>query len=578
MPERLELTKNVQFYKPISKITKNLINDLLKKGCENKEQGKRYVINKIREIVEIDNISATFSIRVYPTTRPVFFMDDDLEDRIYAFLILIELNGYLLVLSKSCANIQAKLNENFELVQNTELSKLITQDAEFQKLALKNMTVSGKAIRNRSYEAENLKGVFSIYAAGRSIPYHIKVREHGTIKSLSSTGRLVESSNRQSLNEIIIWANNQINLLNNSSINAFLDYFAKKVQLQEVLNNNNPSAILIEVAQILEKLDSGELDLQYYFNKDRFIKLSSRVKNKLFCELEKVYEINSKFEVVTYNKTTISKTKNKLSINTNILRKFKIIENNKPEGLIAYINRKGYFSITFDNHKYMYFMNNCFEDTSGISEIDSILELLEPQVAISTVTSEKGKFEESHSIFDKHSMFGVVEEIFCNDDYILCDDLGDEWADHITININESCINFIHSKHGDTTTSASKLHDVVGQAIKNIGNMNSSKEALEAKFINYKSSNYSNTKISRIRKQAGNFNNDISLLLKDHKLHRKCILSCSFISKQQITTEFLKIKAGKQVKGHITQLLWIISSFSHAAKEANVIPIIYCKP
>lgn len=108
--------------------------------------------------------------------------------------------------------------------------------------------------------------------------------------------------------------------------------------------------------------------------------------------------------------------------------------------------------------------------------------------------------------------------------------------------------------------------------------MNSSKEALEAKFVNYKSSNYANTKISRIRKQTGNFSNDISLLLKDHKLHRKCILSCSFISKKQISKEFLKIKAGKKVKGHITQLLWIISSFSHAAKEANVIPIIYCKP
>lgn len=578
MPERLELTKNVQFYKPISKTTNAIINDLLKKGCENKELRKRYIINKTREIVEIGDITATFSIRVFPTTKPVFFIDEDLEDRIYAFLVLIELNGYLLVLSKSCANIQTKLNENFELVQSTELSKLIDQGAEFQKLSLKNMTVSGKAIRNRSYEAENLKGVFSLYSAGRSIPYHIKVKEHGTTKSLSSTGRLVESSNRQSLNEIIVWANNQISLLNHSSINPFLDSFAKKVQLTEVLNCSTPSAILIEVAQILERLDSGELDLQYYFNKDKSIKLSNRVKNRLFCELEKVYEINNNLEITAYNKTTIAKTKNKLSINTNILRKFKIIENNKPEGLITYINRKGYFSITFDNPKYMYFMNNSFEDTSGLSEINSILELLEPKAEISKVTSEKGETTKSHSSFDKDSMFGVVEKFFSNDDYILCDDLGDEWADHITINIKDSCINFIHSKHGDTTTSASKLHDVVGQAIKNIGNMNASKEALESKFLKYKNINYSSTKISRIRKQANNFSSDISLLLKDHKLHRKCILSCSFISQKQITQEFLKIKTGKKVKGHIIQLLWIISSFSHAAKEANVIPIIYCQP
>jgi hypothetical protein len=38
----------------------------------------------------------------------------------------------------------------------------------------------------------------------------------------------------------------------------------------------------------------------------------------------------------------------------------------------------------------MYFMDNCFEDRSGISEIDSILEMLEPQKDIEKVTSEKG--------------------------------------------------------------------------------------------------------------------------------------------------------------------------------------------
>lgn len=577
MPERLELTRNVQFYKPLSPITHSMIKDLLKKGCENKESGKRAIISKFRESVEINDINARFSIKVFPTTRPVFFMDSDLEDRIYALLLFIELNGYLLVISKSSANIQSKLNENFELLQSTELSKLIDSNAEFQKLSLKNMTVSGRAIRNRSYEAENLKGVFSMYSAGRSIPYHIKVRENGGTKSLSSTGRLVESSTRQSLNEIIIWANDQINLLSNSTINPFLDSFAKKVQLIDVLNSNNPSAILIEVAQILEKLDIGELELQYYVKKDKPIKLSNRVKDKLFDALERVHEIDN-FNIPAYKSTFIAKTKNKLSINTNILRKFKIIENNKAEGLIAYINRKGYFSITFDNPKYMYFMNNSFEDTSGLSEIDTILELLIPHQEILAVTSEKGEFTASSSSFEACSMFGVVERLFCNDDYILCDDLGDEWADHITININDSCMNFIHSKHANPTTSASKLHDVVGQAIKNIGNMNSSREALETKFKAYQNINYSSTSITRIRKQGANFNNDISLLLKDHKFHRKCILSCSFISKTQITQEFNKIKAKQEVRGHITQLLWILSSFSHAAKEANVIPMIYCRP
>jgi hypothetical protein len=67
-------------------------------------------------------------------------------------------------------------------------------------------------------------------------------------------------------------------------------------------------------------------------------------------------------------------------------------------------------------------------------------------------------------------------------------------------------------------------------------------------------------------------------LLKDFKLNRSCILSCSFLSKKNIEKEFNKIKSGKNVGGHITQLLWIISSFAHAVRDMNVRPIIYCKP
>ena len=63
-------------------------------------------------------------------------------------------------------------------------------------------------------------------------------------------------------------------------------------------------------------------------------------------------------------------------------------------------------------------------------------------------------------------MFGFVENICTNQNYIFCDDLGDEWADHITFNLTDLSISFIHSKHGDISTSASNLHDVVGQGIK----------------------------------------------------------------------------------------------------------------
>ena len=596
MPDRLELTKNVQFYKTNKILNDDVFLDVLNAAVSNQEEGSDLVIDVYRDIKSShNNVEYTITIKVFPTVRPVYFLNvDDVEDRIYAFIILIELDDYLVVLSKSCSSFSQILKDKFELIQTQDLSKLFGGNAEFQKMSLRNMTVSDKAVRNRSFEASNLKGTLSTHAAGRSIPSHIKVRDGASIKSISGTGRVVESSARQSIEDIVDWADLQIKLLSTANQNDFLSLFAKRVQLKEVMENSKPSALLIDIYQIVDGILDGTIKLKYeLFKKDvtsgrkkrskKIINLSDRFQATLLSKLEKVYEINSDFEVIGFEDSSkIRVNKNTLSIlSKTILKKIKIEENDKLENFMTYINRKGLFSVTFDYPKYMYFMDNCFEDRSGVSEIDSILEMLESKKDIEKVTSEKGLFTNTQRVFDANSMFGFVESISANEDYIFCDDLGDEWADHITINLTDLSISFIHSKHGDQSTSASNLHDVVGQGIKNLGNMFFSKDQIDDKISHkllkkYKCGKGTQTQIDRVRKTCPNFSTDIDLLLKNHKLYRKCILSCSFISKTQIHAEFSAIKQGKKVRGNIIQLLWILSSFSHAAKDANVIPIIYC--
>ena len=199
-----------------------------------------------------------------------------------------------------------------------------------------------------------------------------------------------------------------------------------------------------------------------------------------------------------------------------------------------------------------------------------------------TVKSEKGSFTVESENFTVDSMFYAIEKIHAEDDYIFCDDLGDEWADHVTFNKNNSNICFIHSKHGDPSTSASNLHDVVGQGIKNLGNMyfdaNTMLSKLDKTFKkNYKSGKGIQTKISRIRKgDIDEFQGYLENLLKDYKLNRSCVLCCSFLSLSGVTENFKKIKEGRPVRGNIVQLLWIISSFAHAVKDMNARPVIYC--
>ncbi|WP_143595574.1 hypothetical protein [Tamilnaduibacter salinus] len=217
-----------------------------------------------------------------------------------------------------------------------------------------------------------------------------------------------------------------------------------------------------------------------------------------------------------------------------------------------------------------------------MSEIDNILEILVPLEVMPNIQSEKGSFTKESKNFSADSMFDAVEKIHAEDDYIFCDDLGDEWADHIAFNKEESNISFIHSKHGDPSTSASNLHDVVGQGIKNLGNMYFDENAMMLKLDktfskNYKSGKGVQTEIPRIRKgEIADFERYLKGLLKDYKLNRSCILCCSFLSLSDVTDEFNKIKEGGSVRGNIVQLLWIISSFAHAVKDMHARPIIYC--
>ncbi|MEL5401312.1 hypothetical protein [Serratia ureilytica] len=602
MIDRLELTKNIQFYNLIipeddlnRTITNVEINSILDSSDENIDPDSGYLINDFRVENRLikDNIPYKYSLRIFPSLRPVYFIgeaDDgnNYQDRIYAFILILEFDNSIAIIKKSCSNISDKIEKNFNLVSSDLLVGTFNDsEVSFQKISTRTITNSDKAIRNRSAESADLKGSYSTHAAGRSIPYYLKLRQGAVIKTISGSGRLVEASQRVDFYEIAEWSYTQLCLIKQGGgVKDFLSYFAKQKELGEVLDLTKPNALLIESTSLYEKLQSEGAIIKYKLPDGTDHVLNDMQVNRLLRKLERVYQIKKDLTIpVPAGKAKIRINNKTLTIDATVLKKLKVSSNAKDVTLQNFIYKNGFYSITFTDPSYMYFMGNCFEDSSGISEIDSILDMLTPKNNIKNVSSEKGMLSKGMVCFHNDSMFDVVEKIHVDDDYIFCDDLVDEWADHITFNKAESCICFIHSKHGDKSTSASKLHDVVGQGIKNLGYMYSSADDFVEKIKNKFRSDYvgvykkqsAPTKIKRIRKgNTRHIKKYLDEIFKDAKLHRKCILSCSFISKKEIKQEFTKLQKKEPVKPHVIQLLWILSSFSHAVKEVNAVPIIYC--
>ncbi|MBU0926011.1 hypothetical protein KKG81_14085 [bacterium] len=595
MIDNIYLSHNAQFYKkknPNNRIPDRVIENIIKEASKNK-LSKSYVLNDFREERVFDDLNFIYSFRVYKAKKKVDFLEDEkFFDTVHAFILLIEYENNLIILKKSTNTITSSLSESFELMKYKEILNIVDDQTEIQRVSLRNMTISGEAIHSHSYETPgNLNGLLSMHSAGKSIPSNMRVKKNSTSKSLTaSTGRVIESSRRKTIDNLFIWSKKQLDIMTSSVTSDFLKKFAQPIALSDVLPISKPKAILIEAHTIKDQLEVNQIEFIICkdYNCLKYKKIPSSIIDKIFDLLENVYEFENLDIFDEISGENIGKLKineKSLSFNVPLLQRIKIKENSKIISLQKYIIDNKLYSIVFDNFKYMYFMGTCFEDNSGKSEIDIILEVLKPQIRFNTVISEKGTISSTHTSFDTFSMFGAVEDIHFLDDYIFCDDLGNEWCDHISINLTNKKINFIHSKADlATSLSASKMHEVIGQGIKNLGNMfftlNDFKLHKEIKFNEYYKRDSTQSQIKRSRKgnlTATDFDN-INQVINNYETHRECILSCSFLSKNDIEIEFNKIKADTPVKGNIYQLFWIISSFIHACRGSNIIPKIYCKP
>ena len=439
-------------------------------------------------------------------------------------------------------------------------------------------------MRTKAYEAADLKGLLSLHAAGRSIPYFFKLKLNGRVKTISAqSGRVVESSERKSLDDIVGWVCSQIQQIKNPSLSKeFLGSFAQFVDLDIVWGIAQPTAVLVESSFIVDNLVEKRVPLFYAARKGKSFELRGARLSSLIAQLEAVYEVGAApglFLKGASSSASLSKNKNSLSLSASILRKIKLEENGKELTLQSYINKNNLTTISFSDPQYMYFMGQCFKDGSGINEIPALLRSLVVVEDLVLATSEKGEYKPARKKFDSDSVFGVMESYYKKSDYVFCDDLGDEWADHIVFNRKDFSVSFVHSKHGDVSRSASNLHDVVGQAIKNIGNMDIDLRAFNRKYDDKILNNYRDGKMPRVRKSLrGDFKSYLAEMRQDYRFNKRCVICCSFLSKGVVEREFGKLQRGVRVPGNITQMFWILSSFIHAAKEAGVSPVIYCQP
>ena len=578
--DHLRIKLNGTFFRTSSDITDKHIEKIVKAARANEDEDYDVLLDVKRRTSGTVKVSA---IVFYSKREAYFTPDHDIYDTIASYLVIIEVSPReFTVFKKSCATLNPILDKDFEIADYGDLLNTFDDSRSLiQKLSTREMSVSDKGLRARSYEAPDLKGHMSPHATGRSIPRFTQVRTRSDVRSLSlNTGRINQLTDRVSVAQAAEWASQIFSLMSKPRVNkSFFSSFARRVSLEEVLKTARPASILFERSAIEEHMSADNIELWYARN-GKYQKLRPISLKRFLSTLDVAFEINNDRRLVGTRSGTLRVNKKTLSPSSAALKRLKIKGPKDYITLQSWITDHGYFMVSFDKPDFVYIKKNCFENRAGKAEVNAILKCLEPNRIISKTISEKGSVNPLSTAFEDSSLFSKVEHIHRNDSYLFCDDLGNEWADHIAINLKTACITFIHSKHAKkSSNSASALHEVIGQAIKNLGSMHFNSATFSAKVNHKFNRKYSGSKIERTRRgDYRNANYEIKSLLADPRLHRKCIVACSSLSKKEVQKEFDRLKKGLAVKGNITQLFWIISSFIHSCQGSACYPAIYCKP
>jgi hypothetical protein len=599
MEEHLLLNENAYLYeKPEGfELSKAKINQLFKQisGKTNKEG--RFLIDVRHSITTVGDISINYSICVFKfKTKPSFVdiaIDEWMETKL-AYFVLAEFEKYIVITKKNISGL-ADFIKKINSIDYEILSTLfIDISTQYEKIGLKNMSLSDKAIRSKTMESNDLQENFSTVGSNNYIVDNLRLSTEGTKIALSlNTSRVNKFGSRNHLVTFFSWAYDVVQKLEDyTPQNTFLNVFAQPVSFENQRANLVPVAVLFLFTKIYEDFEnhriidcvlvteSGhkKINLFNYINRfDRLLKVTQQILDDGNLQYFATTTLTDDLELKINEKS--------ITIHSKKLSQVKLVtDTGHLKSITEYINSSNQFIINFDQLELVYTNRKLFRDNRLLGNIEYFLNAFLPYPELSRIEDEKGAFTPASTHFEPNCCFGFVETAFSGKfDFFVCDDLGNEWADHI--GIKSDTISFYHSKCKDVGYSASAFQDIVGQALKNISNLSPREYQLDSKLAVW-SRDYNApgvaTNISRLR--HGTNVEDLleaySTTIKNPNFNREIYLVVNFISKDGLRERLEKLRDAEAFaeRNEVIQILWFLSSFLSICAEQGIKGYICCKP
>lgn len=534
----------------------------------------------------------------YPETTPSYAsgIDDYWTERKLGYLIVAKYNQHVAI---QCRNISAPgyLLGKLTPIDYPTLTAL-NNNSSYSKISMKNLDGGANAMRARTYIADDLSKSMPVLGANHYMlsAFNGKNGNGKTFAVTTSTGRIAERAQNLEIKKYCEWVKDTITNITNVNLQTptdFLSVFAEYVdyKTEKQAGRLILTSFIISTWDIYDKLENAQCTITFNLRGNNTpITLGDLMTRLEKCTNEPILLSRSGNDYVDKKKRISIKLRNEdIIIIGNRLKQVQIYSQQEPEyngSLEKLINKYGLFNVYFDNVDVIYTQGGLFKNHNLLSNYEQLLGVLHPMNGLNNNTIEKinhgnGNSFQGINSWDNNSMFQIVENTFMNQyDYLICDDMDDEWADHIGISKNK--ISFFVEKCNDSKYSASAFQEVVGQALKNIGNITPLDAAIDKKKTKWDGVHTTST-IQRWRnRHAGTSIDDAIRMWKNNRTNPTCekemCLVVNFIAIDDYKSDLQNINnLNAQRKATAFQRIWILSSFINACKEAGVTPIIYCQ-
>lgn len=517
---------------------------------------------------------------------PTFLSGTPLRESRYAFILVLENATHMGVAAGGGGGNPYAEFGNSPVAFEDLLKFNSDDDTEYDAVATRRMRTVDVGVERSSLAGVRLERSLSRVVLKRSIPTRVRLRRDDEKWSVRlGSGGVHQHGDGAVIEDLCAWFARVCATLQLAAIgSSFIDAFAKPQDLGQVGNSVHPHLVTFD-AGLIQELESQGWSLRDATGKAPTPSDRAQLES-ILCTPWRTVSRATKGANPTWDlsdgATTIGRLGRrvkKMTFSSRLMGQFVMWHPTLGEKTVAqlYNDAPQQFLVSFDDPAFAYYGGQLFREEALAETTDRLIEIIKPDLPATGIDTEKSAWG---AAFSSNSIFGYVSS-HSKAEFLICEDQQAEWADFIEIDTVDSAISFIHCKYGTTSVGASPLHEVVAQALKNLGFLDAAEADLISKRPRWEGKwTLKGQSVSRLVR--GNSVQDAIAAFRRVQTainaERRVVLVVAGLSRSDISRQFKRIRSGKSSANYVRQLIWLLSFFVDSCTSLGFKPLLVCEP